>query len=146
MTDQTTTRRELDGLFDIAASLVGSASRLSLTLLSVPLAILPRATRRRVRRAITEVARAVVALPRELTDVSVRVVDEIFAGEPMRVSLPSPEKVGERAKAFSERLARAAEEFGTSMTRVVDRAADDVERVTARVDEWVEQPPKTPKA
>lgn len=146
MSEQTTTRRELDGLFELSASFVGSASRLGLMILSAPLVFLPRASRRRVRRAMAEVARAVVALPRELTDVSVRVVDEIFTGEPMRVNLPSPERVGERAKAFSERLSRAAEEFGTSMTRAVDRAADDVERATARVDEWVEQAPRTPQA
>lgn len=146
MSEQSTGRRELDGLFELTASFVGAAARIGLQIASAPLILLPRASRRRARRALAELARAVVALPRELTDVSVRVVDEIFTGEPTRVNLPSPERVGERAKAFSERLARAAEEFGTSMGRAVDRAADDVERATARVDEWVEQAPKTPKA
>lgn len=146
MTDQSSVRREVDGLFELTAAFVGSASRMGLMVLSAPLVLLPRASRRRVRRAMAEVARAVVALPRELTDVSVRVVDEIFTGEPARVNLPSAEKVGERARAFTERLSRAADEFGASVGRVADRAADEVERTAARVDEWVETPPKTPKA
>jgi hypothetical protein len=148
MSEYSNGRRELDGLFELAASFVGSASRLGLQILSAPLVFLPVASRRRVRRAMAEVARAVVALPRELTDVSVRVVDEIFTGEPTRpnLNLPNPERVGERARAFSERLSRAADEFGTSMGRAADRAADEVERAAARVDEWVETAPKTPKA
>ncbi|GAB4447105.1 MAG: hypothetical protein OHK0015_50950 [Chloroflexi bacterium OHK40] len=137
-------RGERDGLFEIGAAFVGATARMGLTIFSAPLILLPRGSRRRVRRAMAEVARAVVALPKELADVSERVVDEIFSGAP--VTLPSGERVGERARAFGERLSRAADEFGASVSRATSRAADEAERAAARVDEWVEKPPTTPSA
>lgn len=140
-------RGERDGLFEIGAAFVGGAARMFLTVASAPLILLPRASRRRVRRAMAEVARAVVVLPKELANVSERVVDDIFTGAPASMSMPnmpSADVVGARARAFSERLARAADELGTSVGRAAERAADDVERSAARVDEWVERPPRTP--
>ncbi len=139
-------RGERDGLFEIAAAFVGGTARMFLTVASAPLILLPRASRRRVRRAMAEIARAVVVLPKELANVSERVVDDIFTGAPVNVSLPSADAVGARARAFSERLSRAADEFGSSVGRVAGRAADEVERSAARVDEWVERPPRTPSA
>ncbi len=141
------TRVERDGLFEIGAAFVGGAARLGLTVASAPLILLPKGSRRRVRRAMAELARAVVALPRELAGVSERVVDDIFSGTtttPRMPSMPSTERIGERARAFSERLSRAAEEFGTAVERTAERAADGTERAAARVDEWVEKPAKTP--
>jgi hypothetical protein len=126
-------RGERDGLFEIGAAFVGGTARMFLTVASAPLILLPRTSRRRVRRAMAEIARAVVVLPKELAGVSERVVDEIFTGAPP--TLPSAERVGERARAFSERLSRAADEFGQTMGRAA-----------ARVDEWVEKPPTTPTA
>lgn len=140
----TATRTEREGLFELAAVLVGGVVRVGLTLASVPLILLPRNSRRRVRRAMAEVARAVVALPKELTNVSERVVDDIFSGPPL--SLPSPEQLTERARSFTERLARATEELTSSVSRAAGRAADQVERAAAKVDEWVERPPQTPSA
>jgi hypothetical protein len=139
------TRGERDGLFEIGAAAVGGGARLFLTVASAPLVLLPRGPRRRVRRAMAELARAVVVFPKELADVSERVVDDIFTGNgTTSVNLPSAERVGERARAFSERLSRAADEFSTSVGRAAEAAADDVERTAARVDEWVERPPRTP--
>jgi hypothetical protein len=146
MEEGSITRGERDGLFEIGAAFVGGGARLFLTVASAPLILLPRGSRRRVRRAMAEVARAVVVLPKELAGVSERVVDEIFSGTATTPTLPSPERVGERARAFTERLARAADEFGQSVGRAAERAADEVERTAARVDEWVEKPPATPKA
>jgi hypothetical protein len=140
-------RVERDGLFEIGAAFVGGAARLGLTVASAPLILLPKASRRRVRRAMAEVARAVVVLPKELANVSERVVDDIFSGNssgPSMPSMPSAERLGERARAFSERLSRAAEEFGGAVGRVAERTADEVERSAAKVDEWVEKPAKTP--
>lgn len=137
------TRVERDGLFEIGAAFVGGAARLGLTVASAPLILLPKASRRRVRRAMAELARAVVALPRELAGVSERVVDDIFSGNPTP-RMPSTERIGERARAFSERLSRAAEEFGSAVGRVAERTGDEAERAAARVDEWVEKPAKTP--
>jgi hypothetical protein len=136
---------ERDGLFEIGASFVGGTVRLGLSVATAPLILLPRGTRRRVRRAVAEVARAVVVLPKEISNASERVVDEIFSGAEPTLSLPSTERIGERARAFTERLARAADEFGASVGRAAERAADEVERTAARVDEWVEKPPTTPK-
>ncbi len=141
-----TTRVERDGLFELGAAFVGGAARIGLTIASVPLVLLPRSSRHRVRRAMAEVARAVVVLPKELAGVSERVVDEIFAGPPPTLNLPSPERVGERARAFTDRLSRAAEELGASVNRATARAADSAERAVAKVDEWVEKPPTTPSA
>ncbi|MFV9503241.1 MAG: hypothetical protein AB4911_01610 [Oscillochloridaceae bacterium umkhey_bin13] len=148
MSDKATgTRDERDGLFEIGAAFVGGAARLGLTVVSVPLVLLPRGSRRRVRRAMAEVARAVVVLPKELAVVSERVVDEIFTGTtPTMPDMPSPRQLGERARAFTERLSRAAEEFGTSVNRATTRAADEVERAASKVDEWVEKPSSTPSA
>jgi hypothetical protein len=139
-----TPKSERDGLFELGAAFVGGAARVGLSLASVPLILLPSGSRRRVRRAMAEVARAVVVLPKELASVSERVVDEVFTGAPM--SFPSPERVGERARAFTERLSKAADEFGASVGRATTRAADEVERAAARVDEWVEKPTSTPSA
>lgn len=135
-----------DGLFEYGATLVGTAARIGLNIASIPLTLLPTGSRRRVRRAMAEVARAVVVLPKELAGVSERVVDEVFTGAPMTLSFPSPEKVGERARAFTERLSKAAEEFGASVSKATSRAADEVEKAAAKVDEWVEKPPATPSA
>lgn len=135
-----------DGLVGLGAALVGNATRLSLTAVSAPLIVLPSSTRLHVRRAVAEAARAIVAIPKEISVVSERVVDDIFSGaEPAQLSLPSVDKIGERARAFTERLARAADEFGTSIGRVADRAVDEVGRTAARVDEWIEKP-TTPKS
>jgi hypothetical protein len=139
-------RAERDGLFELGAAFVGGAARIGLTIASAPLVLLPRDSRRRVRRAMVEVARAVIVLPKELANVSERVVDDIFTGPAPTLNLPSPERVGERARAFTERLARAADEFGSSMSRASGRAADQVEKAAAKVDEWVEKPPTTPSA
>jgi hypothetical protein len=138
------TRVERDGLFEIGAAFVGGAARMGLTIASAPLILLPKGSRRRVRRAMAELARAVVALPRELAGVSERVVDDIFSGTATTPRMPSTERIGERARAFSERLSRAAEEFGSAVERTAERAADETERAAARVDEWVEKPAKTP--
>ncbi|MBX0330787.1 hypothetical protein K2Z83_24320 [Oscillochloris sp. ZM17-4] len=131
---------ERDGLFGIGASLVSGTIRLSLTAASAPLIILPGETRRRVRRAMAEGARAIIAIPQEISNVSERVVDDIFSGAEPTLNLPSTEQIGERARAFTERLARAADEFGTSVGRIAGRAADGAERTAARVDEWIEKP------
>lgn len=137
-------RGERDGLFEMGAAAVGSAARLGLSIASAPLVLLPRGPRRRVRRAMAEIARAVVVFPKELAAVSERMVDDIMAGSADPLRMPSAERMGERARAFSERLSRAADEFGSGVSRATDRAADDVERAAARVDEWVERPPATP--
>lgn len=131
---------ERNGLFGIGAALVGGTVRLGLTAVSAPLILLPGGTRRHVRRAMAEAARAVIAIPQEISNVSERVVDDIFSGSEANINLPSTEQIGERARAFTERLARAADEFGTSIGRVANRAADEVERTAARVDEWIEKP------
>jgi hypothetical protein len=135
-----TTRREMDGLFELAAGFVGGAARIGLTVASAPLVLLPRNSRRRVRRAMAELARAVVAFPRELAAVSERVVDDIYAnGGPTNVNLPSVGEVRDRARAFTDRLSKAADEFGASVSRATSQAADATERAAARVDEWVEK-------
>lgn len=135
--------KERDGLFEIGAGFVGSTARIGLTVASAPLTLLPRGPRSRVRRAMAEVARAVVVFPKELSKVSERVVDDIFTGTEPTITLPSGEQIGERARAFTDRLARAADEFGKSVGRVANSAADGVERTAARVDEWVEKPGST---
>lgn len=136
------TRADGDGLFEMGARLVSGVARLGLTVISIPLSILPRNTRVRVRRGVAELARGFIALPKELADISERVVDDIFSGT--APALPSAETISNRAKAFTERLARAADEFGASVSQAAGRAADSVERGAAKVDEWVEKTPKTP--
>jgi len=133
---------ERNGLFGVGATLVGGTVRLGLTATSIPLALLPSGTRRHVRRAIAEAARAIIAIPTEISNASERVVDNIFSGaEPTSgLNLPSADQLGERARAFTSRLARAADEFGSSIGRVATQAVDNVERTAARVDEWVEKP------
>ncbi|NCC35884.1 MAG: hypothetical protein EOM24_28295, partial [Chloroflexia bacterium] len=137
MSEQTSVARtERDGVFEMGAAFVGGAARIGLTIASAPLVLLPRGSRRRVRRAMVEVARAVVVLPKELANVSERVVDDIFTGPAPTLNLPnlpSPDRIGERARAFTERLAKAADEFGASVGRAANRAADGVERTAAKV-------------
>jgi sugar phosphate isomerase/epimerase len=138
-------RESYDGLFELAAAFVGGATRLSLALASVPLVLLPRNARRRVRRAMGEVARAIVALPKELADVSVKAVDDFYAGgsdasaNARMPEMPSAEELGDRARRFTDRLARAAEEFGAGMRNAANRQAENAEQAAARVDEWVEK-------
>jgi hypothetical protein len=143
MSDNTsTTRADGDGLFELGARLVSGVVRLGLTVVSLPLGILPRNTRVRVRRGIAELARGAIALPKELADISERVVDDIFSGT--APALPSAETISNRARAFTERLSRAADEFSSSVGQAAGRAVDGVERTAAKVDEWVEKAPKTP--
>ncbi|NTV65045.1 MAG: hypothetical protein HGA65_16165 [Oscillochloris sp.] len=131
---------EQNPLIGAGATLVGGTIRLGLTAISAPLIVLPAGTRRRVRNAVVEAARAIVAIPKEISVVSERVVEEVFSGAEPSLNLPSADKIGERARAFTDRLARAADEFGTSLGRAADRAVNEVERTAARVDEWVEKP------
>lgn len=131
--------RSAEGLIGMAAGLVGKVSRVNLTIVSAPLVLLPKATRRRVRRAIAETARAVIVIPRELSDASVRMVDRLFEGEEAESALPRVEEVAERARGFTDRLAKAAEEFGVSVGRATRRAGASAEQVVAKVDEWVEK-------
>jgi hypothetical protein len=133
---------ERDGLFGVGAALIGGTVRLSLSAASLPLTLLPSGTRRRVRRAIAEGARAIVSIPTEISNISERVVDDIFSGTEPTLTLPNTDQIGERARAFTERLARAADEFGVSVGRIANQTADGVERTAARVDEWVEKPAK----
>jgi len=133
---------ESNGVFGIGAALVGGTVRLGLSTVSIPLSLLPIGTRKRVRTAIAEAARAIIAIPTEISNVSERVVDDIFSGAEPTLNLPSADQLGERARAFTSRLARAADEFGTSIGRVANQAVDGVERTAARVDEWVEKPSK----
>ncbi|NNJ13033.1 hypothetical protein EKD04_022160 [Chloroflexales bacterium ZM16-3] len=135
---------ERDGLFGVGAALIGGAVRLSLTAVSTPLILLPSNTRTRVRHAMAETARAIVAIPKEISTVSERVVDDIFSDTETTINLPSAEQIGDRARAFTDRLARAADEFGTSIGRVANRAADEVGRTATRVDEWIEKPTTPP--
>lgn len=133
-------RRELDGIFELGAAFVGTTARLGLTIFSAPLILLPKGSRRRVRRAMAEVARAVVALPRELANVSERVVDDMYSGNNTpSVEMPSGADLRNRARAFTERLSRAADEFGSAAGRAVERTADNAEEAAAKVDEWVER-------
>ncbi|MEI8308317.1 MAG: hypothetical protein WCF99_14765 [Chloroflexales bacterium] len=137
---------ENEGLVGIGAALVGGAVRLSLTTVSIPLGFLPGETRRRVRTAIVEAARAMVAIPVEISNASERIVDGIFSGTESTLNVPNADQLSERARAFTSRLARAADEFGSSIGRVANQAVDSVERTVARVDEWVEKPSTTPKS
>jgi hypothetical protein len=137
---------EQNPLIGAGAALVGGTIRLGLTAVSTPLALLPSSTRRRVRNAMVEAARAIIAIPKEISVVSERLVEEVFSGSEPSLNLPSADKIGERARAFTDRLAKAADEFGTSVGRVADRAINDAERAAARVDEWIEKPGGTPKA
>jgi hypothetical protein len=108
---------ERDGLSELGATFVGSAVRLGLTVASAPLILLPKGARRRARRTMAEVARAMVILPKELAGVSERLVDEIFGvGEPTP-TVPSTERSGERGRPFTERLARAADELAASVDK-----------------------------
>lgn len=132
------TRTERDGLFEMAAGFVGGATRLSLNLASVPLVLLPTGSRRRVRRAMAEVARAIVALPKEVGSIGERIVDEMYEGGDVKFTLPSVGNIADRARNFTERLSRAAEEFGAGVSRAADRAGESVERAAAKVDEWTE--------
>jgi hypothetical protein len=136
------TRADGDGLFELGTRLVGGVVRLGLTIVSIPLSILPYNTRVRVRRGFAELARGVIALPKELADISERVVDDIFSGA--APTLPSAETISNRARAFTERLSRAADEFGATVSQAAGRAVDGVEKSAAKVDEWVEKAPKTP--
>ncbi len=137
---------ERDGLLGVGAALVGGTVRLGLTVVSAPLDLLPGETRRRVRTAIAEAARAMIAIPTEISNASERIVDDIFSGAEPSLNLPSVDLFGERARAFTARLARAADEFSTGIGRVANQAVDEVERTAARVDEWVEKPSSTPKS
>jgi hypothetical protein len=134
--------KERDGLFEFAASVVGNTARLGLTVASAPLVLLPSNSRRRVRRAMAEIARAVVVFPKELAAVSERVVDEAFSGTATMpsVTLPNPAEIGDRAREFTQRLGKAAEELTTSFSRVAGEVADQVEKSAAKVDEWVDKP------
>ncbi|MEI6775401.1 MAG: hypothetical protein WCK70_00705 [Chloroflexales bacterium] len=137
---------ENEGLVGVGAALVGGAVRLSLTTVSIPLNLLPDGTRRRVRTAIAEAARAIVAIHVEISNASERIVDDIFSGAESTLSLPNTDQISERARAFTARLSRAADEFSTSIGRVANQAVDGVERTVARVDEWVEKPSAAPKS
>lgn len=136
------TPTERDGLFEMAAGFVGGATRLSLSLASLPLTVLPSASRRRARQAIAEVARAIVSVPKEIGSIGERVVEEIYEGGDVKLNLPNVGDIADRARNFTERLSRAAEEFGAGVGRVADRAGSDIERVAAKVDEWTEAKPK----
>jgi len=130
---------EGNGLFGLITGLAGGVVRFGLTLISVPLVVLPRQSRRRVRRAIAEMVRAVVALPRELGNLSVRVVDDIFDGSGNGGATIGIDEIGERARNFTDRLVRAADDLTGTVGRAAKGAVDNAEKAAAKVDQWVEK-------
>lgn len=128
-----------DGLFEYGTAIVGTAARLGMTFASIPLTLLPSGSRVRVRRAMAEVARGAITLPKELASASDRVMDEVLGGTALSLSPSSPGSVGERARVFTGRLVRAAEDVTVSVSRaaaqVVTLTADQVERAAARIEE-----------
>ena len=134
-------------LFELGVKLLGGVTRLTLTVVAVPLILLPKPARVRVRRGLVELTRGFVALPKEVSEISSRVIDEVLnAGPPSLPSLPSLPTIQElkdRARSFTDRVARAADEFGTGLERAAVRGASDVERTTVKVDEWVDRAVKS---
>lgn len=137
---QSPARRGGDRLFEQAAGLVGDVTRIGLDVVTAPLVVLPTHTRHRVRRALGEVALAVLSIPREVSNISDRFLDRIYEG-----SGSGGETLTERARDFTDRLSRAAEDFSSTVRTATERTGGAVERASERVDEWVEGgPTKSP--
>ncbi len=124
----------------LAVGLVGNVTRVALTVVSVPLVVLPQESRQRVRKAVADASLAIVALPRELSDMGEKLVEQAYEGKIEAPQLPRVEEVTDRVRNFTERMGRAAQEFTSSVANATSRAGDAVEQTAARVDEWVEKP------
>lgn len=110
------TSPDRDGLFELAAVAFGGAARVGLALASMPLVTLPVSERQRVRQAMGEMAMAIVSVPRELADLTVRVVDRVYEDDDKGMPrVPSAEEVVSGARSFTQRLSRAAEEFSATV-------------------------------
>ncbi|NJP05992.1 MAG: hypothetical protein HC837_10390 [Chloroflexaceae bacterium] len=128
-----------DNLYDIGANVVRGVTSVGLNLVSVPLTLLPPTTRHRSRRAIAELAKATVAVPKEISHFSEKVVDRIYSTEGNEG--PQVQDIREQARSFRDRLSRAADEFRASLSSASQKAGDTVDQAAAKVDDWVESKP-----
>ncbi len=107
-----------DGLFELAAVAVGGAAKVGLAVASMALVTLPSNERQRVRKAMGELAMSILSVPKELADLSERVVDRVFEEETTGgvPRVPSAEQVVSGAREFTKRLAQAADNFTASVS------------------------------
>lgn len=107
-----------EGLFELAAVAFGGTMKVGLAVASMTLVTLPANERQRVRKAMGELAMSILSVPKELADMTERVVDRVFeeevAGGMPRI--PSAEQVVSGAREFTQRLAKAADNFTASVS------------------------------
>lgn len=126
------------GLMGQAAEATGKGARLALNVLSMPLLILPRNSRRHARRAMGEFTMAFMVLPREFAQSSERLVDRLAGEDPGDTGIPSTDEITERARAFADRMMRTAEDITAGVTSTSQRIGDAAEDTASKVDNWVQ--------
>lgn len=107
-----------DGLFELTAVAFGGAAKVGLAVASMALVTLPANERQRVRKAMGELAMSILSVPKELADLTERVVDRVFEEEITGAvpRVPSAEQVVSGARELTKRLTQAADKFTASVS------------------------------
>lgn len=131
MTETKNTETQANSPVDMVLGLVDGIVRGGLSIISLPLGLLPAESNKQIRQAVANVATTVLEVPKELSKASENFVDQIMSGS-AEISLPRVEEIGERAREFTNRMAKAAQDVGNAVTTTVSSS-------TEKVDEWVDK-------
>lgn len=131
MTETKKTETQANSPVDMVLGLVDGIVRGGLSIVSIPLGLLPAESNKQIRQAVANVADAVLEVPKELSKASENLVEQVMSGSG-EISLPRVEEIGERAREFTDRMAKAAQDVGNAVTTTVNSS-------TEKVDEWVDK-------
>jgi hypothetical protein len=139
-TEEMVVKQEGPGLLGSAAEATGKTFRFTLNVLSMPLMILPGQSRRHARKAMGEFAMSVMVLPKEFANSAERVVERLAGEEPGgSMAMPRAEEISDRARSFTNRMIRTAEEFTAGVVNASQKVGDAAEQTASKVDDWVQK-------
>lgn len=138
MTETKNTETQANSPIDMVLGLVDGIVRGGLSIVSIPLGLLPAESNKQIRQAISNVATTVLEVPKELSKASEGFVDQIMSGSG-EIRLPRVEEIGERAREFTDRMAKAAQDVGNAVTTSVSSATEGAGQADKKVDQWVEK-------
>jgi hypothetical protein len=130
MTEQKTVGQSVTEMIEapigMITGLVDGLIRNALGIVSIPMNVLPEDARQKARMAVCEAATAVLAIPKEASKWGENAIDQIYGSDEPTIELPRVEEIAERAREFTDRIARATQEVGNAVTSTANAVADSV--------------------
>jgi hypothetical protein len=135
MTEQKTIGQSVTEMIEapigMMTGLVDGLIRNALGIMSIPMNILPEDARQQARMAVCEAATAVLAIPKEVSKWGENAVEQIYGSDEPTIQLPRVEEIADRAREFTDRIARATQEVGNMVTSTASAVAGSVTPATS---------------